>query len=63
MDEQITKSINKLIELGEDKAELNFWLHILPQLNNEEQKKLAEICDQEISALEGGGAKAVDIID
>lgn len=51
MNEEINKIINKLIELGEDKEELEYWKSIYEDLPEERQKQLHINLIQELLAL------------
>lgn len=49
---ELENLIEKLIKLGEDKSELNFWLKLYPDLEPDEQEKLVKNLENELSQLE-----------
>lgn len=50
--EELQKIIVKLIELGEDKDELNYWSDIYSDLPEEKQKEVFDNLRQELDSLE-----------
>ena len=50
--EGFEKLINKLIELGEDKEELNLWQDLFPYLSVEKQNQLVKNLEEELKKLE-----------
>jgi len=51
MNTDIKLTIDKLIALGEDKDELEFWLTLLPVMAEPEKKQLLENLQTELKAL------------
>jgi hypothetical protein len=47
----LTTLIARLIELGEDKDELNYWKDIYPDLPAEKQKDLLDLFSKEVEKL------------
>jgi hypothetical protein len=43
--------LNKLVEFGEDKDELEYWKDIFPDLNEERQKEVYQLFEEELSKL------------
>jgi hypothetical protein len=50
--EQINELINKLIDKVNDKAELEYWRSIAPNLTEEEQKKILDTLIEEDKKLQ-----------
>lgn len=51
MTDDIYGLVDQLINLGEDRDELQFWLDIYPYLNSEEKDKLLDNLQNEIKKL------------
>jgi|AntAceMinimDraft_11_1070367.scaffolds.fasta_scaffold08034_3 hypothetical protein len=51
MKEELNDILNKLVELGEDKDELEYWRDIFPNLREEKQKELFELFKLELKQL------------
>ena len=49
--ENLEKLIEQLIELGEDKNELEIWKNIFPDLDDEEKTKLLKNLEDELNQL------------
>ena len=49
--EDLEKIITKLIELGEDKDELDYWLDIFDDLSADKQKEVFSNFQEELTAL------------
>lgn len=50
--EELTMIIERLIQAGEDREELEYWTDIFYSLPEEEQEKLAENLRGELEALQ-----------
>jgi len=48
----ISDLVKKLIQLGENETELNFWLKLFPDLEPDEQKKLIKNLEKEVKDLQ-----------
>lgn len=49
--QELEKIIIKLVELGEDKDELNYWLDIFDDLSEEKQKEIFSNLQEELNKL------------
>jgi hypothetical protein len=49
--EELKKIVVKLVELGEDKDELNYWLDIFEDLPDEKQKEIFSNFQEELTEL------------
>ena len=47
--------VDKLIKLGEDEEEMNFWLKIFPDMPLEDQEALIRLLSDELKSLENLG--------
>ena len=50
--QKLTKLIEELIRLGEDREELEFWQTIYPDMTKTEQEELINILTDEVQALQ-----------
>lgn len=48
---QLTQTIKKLVELGEDRDEMRYWLDIFPDLSKDTQKELLASFKEELEKL------------
>jgi len=51
MEQEINDILNKLVALGEDKDELEYWCDILPDLPEEEQMEVLDLFKMELEQL------------
>ena len=49
--EELKKIVIKLVQLGEDKDELNYWFDIFDDLSEEKQKEIFSNFQEELSKL------------